>query len=89
MFFSITFFPVEEFFKTHLTQGKWLFHQNYAEKKRGHCVRLGENDLLFLWQAFSHRETAMLLMCVRYERALMMQEILRSKDAQCNTEEPP
>ena len=53
----------------------------------GHCVRLGENDLLFLWQALSHRKTAMLLM--RYERALMTQEIVRSKDAQCNTEESP
>ena len=77
------------FFKTHLTQRKWLFHQNYAEKKIGHRVRLGENDLLFLWQALSHRETAMLLMCARYERALMTQEIVRSKDAQYNTEESP
>ena len=31
----------------------------------------------------------MLLMCARYERALMTQEIVRSKDAQCNTEESP
>ena len=29
----------------------------------------------------------MLLMCARYERALMTQEIVRSEDAQCNTEE--
>ena len=32
---------------------------------------------------------AMLSMCARYEHALMMQEIMRSKDAQCNTEESP
>ena len=56
------------------------------KKKTGHRVRLGENDLLFLWQALSHRETAMLLMCARYEHALMTLEIVRSKDAQCNTE---
>ena len=55
----------------------------------GHRVRLGENDLLFLWQAQSHRETAMLSMCARYERVLMTQEIVRSEDAQCNTEESP
>ena len=29
----------------------------------------------------------MLLMCASYERALMTQEIVRSEDAQCNTEE--
>ena len=28
-------------------------------------------------------------MCARCERALMTQEIVRSKDAQCNTEESP
>ena len=55
----------------------------------GHRVRLGQNDLLFLWQALSYREIATLLMCARYERALMTQEIVRSKDAQCNTEESP
>ena len=52
MFFSITFFPDEEFFKTRLTQRKWLAHQNYAEKKMGHRVRLGEIKWpFFLWQA--------------------------------------
>ena len=59
------------------------------KKKIGHRVRLGENDLLFLGQAQSHRETAMLSMCARYERALMTQEIVRSEDAQWNTEESP
>ena len=38
MFFSITCFPDEEFFKTCLTERKWLAHQNYAEKKIGHLV---------------------------------------------------
>ena len=59
------------------------------KKKKGYRVRLGENDLLFLWQALSHRETSMLLMCARYERALMTQEIVLSEDAQCNTAESP
>ena len=77
------------FLKTHLSQRKWLFHQNYAEKNIGHRVPLGENDLLFLWQAQSHRETAMLSMCAHYERELMTQEIVRSEDVQCNTEESP
>ena len=66
-----------------------IISSKLCEKKIGHRVRLGENDLLFLWQALSHRQTAMLLMCARYERALMTQEIVRSKDAQCNTEESP
>ena len=48
------------------------------KKKIVHRVRLGENDLLFLWQALSYRESAMLLML-----------IVRSKDAQCKTEESP
>ena len=80
---------MKNLFRTHLTQRKWLFHQNYEEKKIGHHARLGENDLLFLWQAYSHRETAMLLVCAHYERVLTMQEIVRSKDVQCNTEESP
>ena len=40
-----------------------IISSKLREKKIGHRVRLGENDLLFLWQAYSHRETAMLLMC--------------------------
>ena len=66
-----------------------IISSKLCRKKIGHRVRLGENDLLFLWQALSHRETAMLLICPRYERALMTQEIVRGKDAQCNTEESP
>ena len=66
-----------------------IISSKLCRKKIGHRVRLGENDLLFLWQALSLREIAMLLMCARYEHALMTQEIVLSKDAQCNTEESP
>ena len=65
IFFSITFFPVEEFFKNSFNSKKMIISSKLCKKKIGHRVRLGENDLLFLWQALSHRETAMLLMCAR------------------------
>ena len=68
MFFSTTFFPVEEFFKNSFNSKKMIISSKLCRKKIGHRVRLGENDLLFLWQVLSHRETAMLLMCARYER---------------------
>ena len=55
-------------------------------QKKGHRVRLGENVLLFLWQALSHSETTMFVVNVC---ALMTQEIVRSKNAPCSTKESP
>ena len=51
MFFSTTFFPAEEFFQNSFNSKKIIISLQLCRKKIGHRVRLGENDLLFLWQA--------------------------------------
>ena len=53
-----------------------MVRQKYVEKKIGHHACLRVNN-------FSRPITPWT--CARCERALMTQEIVRSKDAQCNT----
>ena len=48
----------------------------------GHRTRLRENVSLTLWRAPAKRKSGHFLMC-----ALVTHEIMRSKDAQCNTKE--
>ena len=50
-------------------------------------VRLGENLPLSSPVSLSLKKIAMFPVCARYKRALMTQEIMRRKDAQCNSME--
>ena len=61
----------------------------YTTKNWGHRVCLRENEHLFLWRASPRMKPDRLSMCMRCERALMTQEIMHRKDAQCNSMESP
>ena len=49
----------------------------------GHRIRFGENDDLPLWRGQAVKKKPPFL----YARALITREIMRSRDAQCNTGE--
>ena len=66
-----------------------MCHLNLCIKKWGHRARLGENDLLFLWTAQLSQKTYQVPNERALLRALITQEMMRRKDAQCNWRESP
>lgn len=52
--------------------------------KIGHSARLGETNYLVINYALYQGKPVVFPTCVRTKRALMTQEIVRSKNAQCS-----
>jgi len=62
----------------YFTQRNLLLNPKQQKKMIGHHTRLRENDELSLWRGPAFNA-----------RALITREIMRSRDAQCNTGELP
>ena len=60
----------------------------YAIKNKGHHARLKENEHLFRYRAYLEGDFFRCL-CARANLRANDAKIVRSRDAQCNTEESP